>query len=399
MRKIKALSAAGAVLWSSHAFAQTSSYASVLVSSLPEFNGTIPNGGISLYGSLDEGINYQSVGGKHLFQLQSGGEWTSKFGMFGREDLGGGLKAEFNLESGFNASNGNLQASNTIFNREAWVGLNSTVFGQVRLGNQIGVGTPLFFDPFGEVGSNSVVTWLAYAGVQTKSGVGFNTDLGPGGTQVAPRVANSITWNTPRYAGFNAEFLYAFNGTAGVSPNASNQGVLLSWAHGPLYVAATYNRVWSSPVQIGAAQPLETVRNDLYSFGGVYDCGTFVLDAYVGQYSPHLAGDGIARVYTVGGILPLGRNVFRVSVVYRDTSGVRDSENIPAKDSAVGMMLGYDYTLSKRTALYARAGFIRNYGISTVILNNSPLPTQPGTTVPLTGQTPLTASVGIYHNF
>jgi hypothetical protein len=132
MKKIKALGAVGAVLWSSHAFAQTSSYASVLVSSLPEFNGTIPSGGISLYGSLDEGINYQSVGGKHLFQLQSGGEWTSKFGMFGREDLGGGLKAEFNLESGFNASNGNLQASNAIFNREAWVGLNSTVFGQVR---------------------------------------------------------------------------------------------------------------------------------------------------------------------------------------------------------------------------------------------------------------------------
>ncbi|OXC73467.1 porin [Caballeronia sordidicola] len=399
MKYVKTLSAAGAVLLSSHSLAQSSSYASVLVASLPEFNGSIPNNGISLYGSLDEGMNYQSVGGKHLFQLESGGEWTSKFGMFGREDLGGGLKAEFNLESGFNASNGNLQASQTMFNREAWVGLNSTVFGQVRFGNQIGVGTPLFFDPFGEVGSNSVVTWLGYAGVQTKSGIGYNTDLGPGGSQVAPRVANSVTWNTPRYAGFNAEFLYAFNGTTGVSPLAANQGVLVSWARGPLYVAATYNRVWSSPVVVNAGQSAQTIRNDLYSIGGVYDCGSFVLDAYVGQYSPHFAADGIARVYTVGGILPLVQNVFRASVVYRDTSGVRDSEKIPAKDSAVGVMLGYDYILSKRTALYARAGFIRNYGISTVLLNNNPLPTQPGTTVPLTGQTPVTASIGIYHNF
>ncbi|MGF6599186.1 putative porin [Paraburkholderia sp. GAS448] len=62
-------------------------------------------------------------------------------------------------------------------------------------------------------------------------------------------------------------------------------------------------------------------------------------------------------------------------------------------------MVGYDYSLSKRTSLYARAGFIRNYGISTVILNSNPLPMQPGSTAPELGMTPLTASVGIYHLF
>jgi predicted porin len=62
-------------------------------------------------------------------------------------------------------------------------------------------------------------------------------------------------------------------------------------------------------------------------------------------------------------------------------------------------MLGYDYTLSKRTGLYARAGFIRNYGISTVLLNNNPLPTQTGSTAPELGTTPVTVSLGMYHNF
>jgi predicted porin len=63
------------------------------------------------------------------------------------------------------------------------------------------------------------------------------------------------------------------------------------------------------------------------------------------------------------------------------------------------VMLGYDYRLSKRTDLYARAGSIRNYGISTILLNNNFLPTQPGMTIPETGKTPITPSLGMYHNF
>ncbi len=375
------------------------SFGSTVIATLPEFNGSIPTGGISLYGSVDVGINYQRVAGKTLLQTQSGGEWTSKFGMFGREDLGGGLKAEFNLESGFLANNGNLQASQTLFNREAWVGLASPTFGQVRLGNQLNAGIPLFLDPFGQVGTNSVVTWLGTALVQTKAGISANADLGPGASQVAARVANSVTWTTPRIAGFSAELLYAFKNTAGASPSASNQGMLLSWANGPLYVVGSYNRVWSAPVQVTPGGAVTTVRNDLYSVGAIYDCGRYVLSASFNQFSPNLAADGIARVYTAGGILPFGRNVLRASLVYRDTSGVRDAAGAPANDSALGLMLGYDYNLSKRTALYARAGFIRNYGVSTVVLNNNPLPTEPGTGQPQTGLTPLTMSIGLYHNF
>lgn len=397
MKCFRTLSVAGAVLLSTTAWAD--SYITTAVASLPEFNGSLANGGVALYGSVDMGINYQRSGSKSLWQTQSGGEWTSKFGMFGREDLGGGLKAEFNLENGFNASNGALQSSQTLFNREAWVGLSSTVFGQVRLGNQIGVGLPLFFDPFAQVGTNSVVTWVGYAGVQTKSGVGYNTDLGPGGTNVAARVANSVTWNTPRVAGFNAELLYAFNNTDGASPHATNQGALLTWAHSGLYLAGSYNQVWSAPAVVNGGEAPQSVRNDISGIGAMYDGGWYLIDGSFSLLSPKLAEDGIARVYTLGGIFPIGRNVYRVSVVYRDTSGVRDSSGAPAKDSALGVMLGYDYTLSKRTALYARAGFVRNYGISTILLNNNPLPTQPGTTVPETGITPLTVSVGMYHNF
>ncbi|CAE6689536.1 porin [Paraburkholderia nemoris] len=374
--------------------AQAEPYQITLLSALPEFNGSLREG-VALYGSVDMGINYQSVGGKSLVQTQSGGEWTSKFGVFGREDLGGGLRAEFNLESGFLANNGAMQDSTSLFNRQAWVGLNSSTYGRVRFGKQIGTGLPLFVDVFGTVGTNSAYTWLGTAVVQTPKGVGYNSDLGAGATQLSARVNNAITYLSPSFAGFSTELMYAPSNVAGQSPAAAAQGALLQWYDGTTYVTGTYNQVWGATGASGTS----TVRNDLYGFGVVYDTGKIVLSGAFNQYAPRLANDGIARVYTLGTIWPVGRNAFRASVVYRDTSGVHDSANNPAKDSAFGVMLGYDYTLSKRTGLYARAGFIRNYGISTVLLNNNPLPTQTGSTAPELGTTPVTVSLGMYHNF
>ena len=374
--------------------AQAEPYQITLLSALPEFNGSLREG-VALYGSVDMGINYQTVGGKSLVQTQSGGEWTSKFGVFGREDLGGGLRAEFNLESGFLANNGAMQDSTSLFNRQAWVGLNSSTYGRVRFGKQIGTGLPLFVDVFGTVGTNSAYTWLGTAVVQTPKSVGYNSDLGAGATQLSARVNNAITYLSPSFAGFSTELMYAPSNVAGQSPAAAAQGALLQWYDGTTYVTGTYNQVWGATGASGTS----TVRNDLYGFGVVYDTGKIVLSGAFNQYAPRLANDGIARVYTLGTIWPVGRNAFRASVVYRDTSGVHDSANNPAKDSAFGVMLGYDYTLSKRTGLYARAGFIRNYGISTVLLNNNPLPTQTGSTAPELGTTPVTVSLGMYHNF
>lgn len=392
MKKCIAMSVAVLTLGTGTAHAEP--YEATLLAALPEFNGSLREG-VALYGSVDMGINYQTVGGKSLVQTQSGGEWTSKFGIFGREDLGGGLRAEFNLENGFLANNGAMQDSTSFFNREAWVGLNSSTYGRLRFGKQIGTGLPLFVDVFGTVGTNSAYTWLGTAVVQTPKGFGYNSDLGAGATQLAARVNNAITYLSPTFAGFSTELMYAPSNVAGQSPAAAAQGALLQWYDGRTYVTGTYNQVWGATGTGGTS----TVRNDLYGLGVVVDTGKIVLSGAFNQYAPRLANDGIARVYTLGTIWPVGRNAFRASVVYRDTSGVHDSANNSAKDSAFGVMLGYDYTLSKRTGLYARAGFIRNYGISTVLLNNNPLPTQTGSTAPELGTTPVTVSLGMYHNF
>jgi predicted porin len=86
MKKCIVMSAALLTLGTGTADAEP--YQMTLLSALPEFNGSLREG-VALYGSVDMGINYQTVGGKSLVQTQSGGEWTSKFGLFGREDLAG----------------------------------------------------------------------------------------------------------------------------------------------------------------------------------------------------------------------------------------------------------------------------------------------------------------------
>jgi predicted porin len=64
---------------------------------------------VTLYGLIDEGFDYtNSVGGKSLSELQSGYAQGSRWGLKGTEDLGGGLKAVFQLENGFNVNNGKL---------------------------------------------------------------------------------------------------------------------------------------------------------------------------------------------------------------------------------------------------------------------------------------------------
>jgi predicted porin len=399
MKKRFVMSAALATL--GPAAAQAEPYAYTLMAAAPEFNRSF-NSGVALYGSVDAGINYQSVGGQSRWQTQSGGEWTSKFGMFGREDLGGGLRAEFNLESGFLANNGAMQDASSFLNRQSWIGLRSDTFGRVRFGRQIGTGLPLFVDVFGTVGTNSAYTWLGMGVVQTPKGISYNADLGPGATQLPARVNNALTYLSPSYAGMSAQLMFAPSNVAGRSPNAAAQGVLLQWFNGTTYIAGSYNQVWGENGGNGGSgggSGGSTVRNDLYGVGVVYDVGTLVLSAAFNQYAPKLAGDGIARVYTLGTILPVGRHAMRASVVYRDTSGVRDAADHAASDSALGVMLGYDYTLSKRTGLYARGGLIRNYGISTIPLNNNPLPTQAGSAIPQAGTTPMTVSLGMYHNF
>ncbi|MBB5406297.1 putative porin [Paraburkholderia sp. HC6.4b] len=91
---------------------------------------------VTLYGIVDVGFNMNTnAGGSHKYDMSSSVLQGSRFGLRGTEDLGGGLKAIFVLENGFDVTNGKLGQGGLLFGRQAYVGLSSQ-FGTVTLGRQ-----------------------------------------------------------------------------------------------------------------------------------------------------------------------------------------------------------------------------------------------------------------------
>ena len=97
---------------------------------------------VTLYGIVDDGFNWTSnAGGHNLYNMSSGVLQASRWGLRGKEDLGGGLAAVFVLENGFDPNNGSLAQKNRgstqglMFGCQAYVGL-SVLYGSVLLGRQ-----------------------------------------------------------------------------------------------------------------------------------------------------------------------------------------------------------------------------------------------------------------------
>ncbi|SAK60836.1 outer membrane protein (porin) [Caballeronia ptereochthonis] len=92
---------------------------------------------VTLYGVIDEGFDYtNNVGGHSNELLASGFAQGSRWGLKGSEDLGGGNKAVFQLENGFDVNNGKLGQSGRMFGRQAYVGLSSSTLGTLTVGRQ-----------------------------------------------------------------------------------------------------------------------------------------------------------------------------------------------------------------------------------------------------------------------
>ena len=95
---------------------------------------------VTLYGLIDAGISYVNhaavgtTGSSKNFKYDDGVSQGSRWGLRGAEDLGGGLKAIFTLESGFNSGNGTLGQGGAMFGRQAYVGLSKDGIGSLKIG-------------------------------------------------------------------------------------------------------------------------------------------------------------------------------------------------------------------------------------------------------------------------
>ncbi|AJX14518.1 porin [Burkholderia ubonensis] len=183
---------------------------------------------VTLYGLVDTAIRYQTNAGpdgRDLIGMTVGPETHSRWGLRGSEDLGGGLSAVFRLENGFELGDGKLHVANTLFSRQAYVGLSSNRYGTLTFGNQY---APLYdtmgdtFDPL-TVGNYWQDSWM-YNGIGN-----FLT------------VPNSVKYQFS-YNGFSVDAIYGFGNHAGAMGLDSTYGVELTYVHGPASINAGFHQ-------------------------------------------------------------------------------------------------------------------------------------------------------------
>jgi predicted porin len=182
---------------------------------------------VTLYGVLDEGVNFTTnAGGHHAVSMVSGDTAESSFGLKGTEDLGGGLSAIFTLENGMNLSNGALNEGGRLFGRQAFVGVSSTKLGTVTLGRQYDA-TVDMWSPFTAAG-NTIGDLAAHPFDNDNSDYDYRFD-------------NSIKYVSPTISGLQIEGVYGLSNATNFANNrAYSAGV--SYTAGPLSAAVAYMR-------------------------------------------------------------------------------------------------------------------------------------------------------------
>lgn len=287
---------------------------------------------VTVYGILDMALQHQDLGNKagSTTALDSGIQSGSRLGFKGSEDLGGGLKANFQLEMGINADTG-ASAQGRTFGRQAFVGLSGD-FGAVNLGRQY---SPLFiavdsFDPFG-TGITS-----GTAGVGT-SGYGAAHFFVPGN----PRIDNSISYSSNSMSGFAVNAIYGL-GTETPGNTSAGRYMDLSGTYtaGPLFAELVYT---DSQNAAGNNSTKSILAAGTYNFG--------VATAHAAFQT--VEDDGAAavavdrQVMSLGVTVPVGAGAFIAN--YIDFS---NKNSLIKSADASQIAIGYTHSLSKRTNLY-----------------------------------------------
>jgi predicted porin len=180
---------------------------------------------VSLYGVIDEGLDYtNNVGGSHVVEMTSGYAQGSRWGLKGSEDLGGGLKTVFQIESGFNVNNGKLAQGGLGFGRQAYVGLESEPYGTLTFGRQY----------------DSVVDYLAQTTANGNwGGYLLSHPFDNDNTDNTFRVNNTVKYASPDLAGFQFGGTYSFSNSPGFANNRQ-LSIGAQYTYGGLLIAAAY---------------------------------------------------------------------------------------------------------------------------------------------------------------
>ena len=285
---------------------------------------------VTLQGTLDLNARYiKNDGRDRNVSMGTDGLNSSQLVFSGTEDLGGGLAASFQLNSGLNPDTGSTNSSAKFFNRRSTVSLTGG-FGEVRLGRDY---TPTFwnntlFDAFGTVGiANSLNVRQA--------------PLASLGTFV--RLDNAVSYFLPsKIGGVYGQVMVAASESAATNPGRYIGG-RVGFAAGPFDVSAAAAEQRIDGPTVGK---LKT-----YNVGGSYDLGVVKLLGYVNRDTLLTARETRGSFSVV---VPMGQGEVHASY------GRSKATDTNFDNSVSQFGLGYVYSLSKRTAVYSTVSRLNN---------------------------------------
>jgi len=182
---------------------------------------------VTLYGLADAGILYNNNNGGHS-QVALSTANSSRFGLRGAEDLGGGLSAIFTLENGYTISNGTMSQGGLLFGRKAFVGLSSSQYGTITAGRQYSA-------------SNDQTSQFASGADWAASGLGYGTRAADvDNVDTSNRIQNSIKYTSPTISGVTVGLLYSLGGVAGDFSRNQVWDASVGYANGPLHLGVGY---------------------------------------------------------------------------------------------------------------------------------------------------------------
>jgi predicted porin len=345
-------------------FMQYKSLAAALVTALPLLASAQSN--VTIYGVMDAAVSSEDSGapsqGRHTV-INSGNQSSSRFGFRGTEDLGNGLKALFNLESGVSIDTG-VQDNAGLFQRRAVVGLQNDI-GTLTVGRE--------YSPIAAIAGASDILGQGFYGNNLSA---FN----PG--RLTRRLANSVNVKTAPLSGFSIGAAYSAS-PVGQEPTdgATNnlKGASLEYANGPFYAGLAYHTLKHTPVA-----PAITGDDKEYAAGLAYKFGDF---EFKGNYlAADLAGpNNKFEQYNLGAAYSLGQNKFFVNA--------QQNKLEAAKGKA--FTVAYSYTLSKRTNVYA--SYAKMFNNDQAVFGLNAASTTLAAAAP--GTDPSALSVGLRHTF
>jgi predicted porin len=333
---------------------------------------------VTLYGIIDDGITYNSNSGGHpVYAMRSGVISGTQWGLQGSEDLGGGLKAIFQLENGFDNNTGALGQGGLLFGRQAYMGLSSAKLGTMTIGRQYNIQTRDIITGFAASGP-----WTPYA-AHPGDYDNLNNNY---------RLNNTIRYVSPNFWGFKLAAMYGLGGVAGDFYRNGIWALGGRYDGGPFTVAASYSVVHNPNLTLygsSGGNQTGTVSNSAFPvFSGyasaqslnilaaaaAYRIGDLTLDfIYTNTQYQDLgdttSGPNPAR-YARGSKAVL--NNYEVNAKYFVTPSLligatydyTHGSSLLGRDAARYNMfvLGADYFLSKRTDVYLVGILQKAYG-------------------------------------